>query len=288
MNTKLLMTALCCAAAGFATGASAELTYGKAFAKNFNFDGDGGSADLTALGGGIEYRAGSLTFSGEILNLDAEGEDLTIGSVGLGYLLQNGVTLGLDYTEFDIAGADAGVLSGYAQYSFGAYTLGLSAGDSSDLEDTTYSVYGAWDVSPTGTVGLDVVRLEGETLLAGYADYELQQYSLRADYLSLDGADLFSISGGYDLGNRFTVTGSLAIANQDDAELTGLTVGGEYEFAEGVSAELAVGRVNFENDHANVLSIGLNYELGRKTSKRRTLGNIVANTSGSSFGLGSF
>jgi|GEM_PF-369260 hypothetical protein len=288
MKKTLLMTALCCAATGVATSASAELTYGNAFAKNYNFDGDGGSADLTALGGGIEYRTGSYVFSGELLNLDADGADLTIGSIGMGYTLRNGVTLGLDYAEFDIEGADAGILSGYAQYSFGAYTLGLSAGDSSDLSDTTYSIYGAWDVSPTGTVGLDVIRLEGETLFAGYADYELAQYSLRADLLSSDGSDLFSISGGYDLGNNFTVIGALAYAGDSGDDITGVSLGGQYEFVPGVNAELAVGRVNFENDHANVLSLGLNYELGRKTNKRRTIGNILSDTSGAAFGIGSF
>jgi hypothetical protein len=289
MKTTLMMTLLCCAATGVATSASAELTYGKAYAKYYDFDG--GNSDLTALGGAIEARTGGLTFSANVLDLDTDLGGGTIASLGGGFELQNGVTLGLDYTDISIDNDpdNVGILSAYAQYTFGVYTLGLSAGNSSDLSDTLYSVYGAWDVSPTGTVGVDVLRVEGETLVAAYADYDLEQYSLRADLVRDDGTSYFAVSGGYDLGNRFTVIGSLGVVDGDAGDLTGVSVGAQYELAAGVDAELSVGRLDVDGvGNANVLSVGLNYEMGRKTSKRRTLGDIAISTMASAAGLGSF
>lgn len=285
MKKVIMMGVLCCAA----TTASAELTYGKAFANFHSFDSDGGDADLRSLGGGFEYTSNSFMFSGEVLNLGSDGDDVTLASVGLGYKLQNGVTLGADYTDISIAEDSTGILSGYAQYSFGAYTLGLSAGDSSDLSDTAYSIYGAWDVSDTGVVGVDFVRLEGETLIAGYADYELAQYDLRADLVSSDGLDLISFSGGYDLGNRITLIGSLSHLSEEGDDITGLILGGQYELVQGVNAQATLGRIDFGDESStNVISLGVNYELGRKTGKRRTIGNILGTTSTAVFGIGSF
>lgn len=291
MRQTFLTAVLCCAATGAATTASAELTYGKAFAKNYTFDGDGGSTDLTVFGGAIEGRTNGLTYSASVLDLDTQGGDGTIASLGAGYELQNGVTLGLDYTDISIDNdpESVGILSGYAQYTFGVYTLGLSAGDSSDLGDTLYSVYGAWDVTPTGTVGVDVLRAEGETVVAAYADYDLDQYSLRADLIRDRGTNYLAVSGGYDLGNRFSVIGSLGVVDGDAGDLTGVSVGAQYELAAGVDAELSLGRIDVDGaGNANVLSVGLAYEMGRKTSKRRTLGDIVVSTSAAAGGLGSF
>jgi len=258
--------------------------------KNFNFDGDGGNADPTAFGGAVEFRTNGLTFSANLLNLDADGEDAMLGSIGAGFEMTNGVTLGVDYTHISIAdGDDTGIISGYAQYTFGAYTLGLSAGDSSDLGDTLYSVYGAWDVSPTGTVGVDILRVEGETLVAAYADYDLEQYSLRADFVTEDGTHFFAVSGNYDLGNQISLIGSLGLAGGDDEDLTAVSIGAQYELVAGLNAELSVGRIDVADfGNSNVLSIGMNYEMGRKTAKRRTLAEIVNTTTGAAAGLGSF
>ncbi|KIN74856.1 2-isopropylmalate synthase [Sulfitobacter guttiformis] len=285
MKNLMITTALCCAA----TGAAAELTYGSAFVNHHNFENDGGNIDLTTLGGAAEFRLNQLTFSGEFNRIDGEGEALDFGSVGVGYALPNGVTLGADYTRFDFGGDSADILSGYALYSFSAYTLGLSAGDSSDLSDTTYSVFGAWDVSPEGTVGADLIRLEGENIVAAYADYDLANYNLQADAIVTGEAELFAVSGAYDLGNNFSVTGSLSSLDVDGDGLTAFSVGGAYEFVPGAKAELAVGRLNVDGGaNVNRLSLGVNYEFGRKTSKRRTLSNVVGTLANGTLGLTDF
>lgn len=285
MKNLLITTALCFAA----TSASAELTYGSAFAKVHNFDGNGGSNDLATYNGAIEYRYDNLIFSGEVGKIDSDGGDFDFADFGLGYTLQNGVTIGLDYSGFDLEGEDADIVSAYAMYSFGAYTLGLSAGDSSDLEDTAYSIFGAWDVSSDGTVGADIIRLDGETLIAAYATYDLDRYSLDADVFSSDGLDVFALSGGYDLGNNFAVIGSLSIADLDGDDLKALSVGAQYEFAPGANVELAVGRIDVDGgDNVDRLSLGVNYEFGKRTSKRRALGGILVDASASSLGLTDF
>ena len=287
MKNLLITTALCLAA----TGASAELTYGSAFAKFHNFDGDGGSADLRAFGGGIEYRANNLTFSGDIGRIDAGSSNtgFDFGSLGVAYMLQNGVTLGLDYSAFSVDGDDTDILSAYAMYSFGDYTIGLSAGDSSDLSDTAYSVFGAWDVAPTGTVGLDLIRVEGETAVAAYADYALERYSLNADAVKFDTLRVFSVSGAYDLGNSISVIGALATADEDGDGLTAVSLGAQYEFVPGANVEVAVGRINVDGgDKVDRLSLGLNYEFGKRTSKRRTLSTILGGATGSALGLTDF
>jgi hypothetical protein len=285
MKNLLITTALCCAA----TGAAAELTYGSAFANHHNFENDNGNVDLTTLGGAAEFRLNEFTISGEINRIDGGGDELDFGSVGVGYALGNGVTLGADYSRLSLAGVNADVLSGYAYYTFGTYTLGLSAGDSSDLSDTTYSLFGAWDVSPDGTVGADIIRVEGETLLAAYATYDLGIYSLQADAILQDQVDLFAISGSYDLGNNFSVIGSLSSVDLDGDGLTAYSIGGAYEFLPGAKVELAVARLDADvGDNVDRLTLGVNYEFGKRTSKRRTLSNVLGTAVNGTLGLTDF
>lgn len=285
MKNLLITTALCLAA----TGASAELTYGSAFAKSHNFDGGGEDLDLTTFGGAIEYRFNNLTFSGEAGRVDVDADDLDFLDLGFGYTLQNGVTLGLEYSDFTVEDTDASIVSVYAMYTFGAYTLGLSAGDSSDLDDTAYSVFGAWDVSDSGTVGVDILRLDGETAVSAYATYDLDRYSLDADVFSTEGLDILTLAGGYDLGNNFSVIGSFALADLDGDNLTAFSIGGQYEFAPGANVELAVGRVDADGgDNIDRLTLGVNYEFGKRTSKRRALGGILVEATTSALGLTDF
>ena len=284
MKKLLLTTAICFAA----TSAAAEITYGMAFAKFHSLDDDGGDENLRTFGGGIEYRTNSFTFSGEIGRIDAGGDDLDLASVGFGYKLQNGVTFGLDHAEFDVGDADAGVTSLYASYGFSDYTLGLSIGESSDIDDTVYGVFGAWDVTPTGTVGLDYVSVDGESLTAAYVDYDLDRYNVQADVLLFDGVDVYSVAGSYDLGNRFSVIGSLSAFDFDGLDANAITVGVQYEIAEGANAELALGRISADEGDVDLMTFGLSYEMGRRTNKRRTIGNILTSATGSIAGLTDF
>lgn len=288
MKHFLMTTALCL----IATNAAAELTYGSAFAKFHNFDSDGGEADLRTFGAGIEYRANSFTFSGDIGRIDAGGDgegSLDFGSIGVGYTLQNDVTLGLDYSAFGVDDDDTNIISAYAMYSFGAYTVGLSAGDSSDLDDTAYTLFGAWDVSEHGTVGVDVLRLDGETGISAYADYDLERYSVKADAFKLDTLRVFAVSGAYEVANNISAIGSLAAADEDGDGVTAFSVGAQYEFTPGANVEFALGRINVDGgDNINRMTVGLNYEFGKRTSKRRTLSTILVGATSNTFGLTDF
>lgn len=285
MKKLLLITCLSVTA----TSAAAELTYGTAFAKYHDLDGDGGDLSLRTFGVGAEFRTNAFTFSGEYGRIDTSGLDLDIWSLGVGYTLQNGVTFGLDHSEFAISDEDIGVTSIYALYGFGAYTLGLSIGDSSDVDDTVYSVFGAWDVTDTGTVGLDYVRVDGEGLTSLYADYDLDRYIVEADLVTLDGLDIYSVAGSYDLGRNFSVIGSLAAFDLGEVDANAFTIGVQYEIAEGAAAEFALGRIDVDDaGDIDLVTFGLSYETGRRTSKRRTLGNIINSATGTIAGLTDF
>ncbi|UOA25743.1 2-isopropylmalate synthase [Pseudosulfitobacter sp. DSM 107133] len=286
-RTAIIATAICATASVAAAG---ELTYGNAFIKQHRLDADGaGAADLTVLGVGIEYTANAWTFSGEAAHFDLEGTDLDYGSLAAEYRLNNGVSLGLDYSSLDLAGSDTSLTSVFAYYDMGTYALGAAIGESSDLNDTVYTLFGSWDVAPTGTVGLDIIRIEGETLFAGFADYDMDIYNVQADVISTDGLDLVSVAGGYSFGNGFSAIGSVSYFDLAGTDGTSVTVGGQYEFVEGANVELALGRINIDGaPNIDQVSFGVNYELGRRTSSRRTLGNVISSATGSVAGLTSF
>jgi len=286
-RTAIIATAICATASVAAAG---ELTYGNAFIKQHRLDADGaGNADLTVLGVGIEYTANAWTFSGEAAHFDLEGTDLDYGSLAAEYRLMNGVSLGLDYTSLDLTGSDISLTSVFAYYDMGTYALGAAIGDSSDLNDTVYSLFGSVDVSPTGTVGLDIIRIDSETLYAGFADYDMDSYSVQADVLTIDGLDLVAVAGSYSFGNGFSAIGSLSYFDLAGTDGTSVTLGGQYEFVEGANVEVALGRINIEGaPNVDQLTFGVNYEMGRRTSSRRTLGNVITGATGSLAGLTSF
>ncbi len=272
-----------------ASAAAAELTYGNLFAKHHNLDVDGvGSTDLTVFGGGIEYVAGAFTFSGELARFNLLGGDLDYASIAAEYRLNNGVSLGADYTSFDLLGTDVDLKSVFAYYDMGEYSLGLAIGDSSDLNDTVYTVFGSWDVSPTGTVGADITRIDDETLVSAFANYDLNAYNVQADLITTDGLDLVSVGGGYSFGNGFAAIGSLSYFDLAGLDGTSITVGGQYEYAEGANVELSAGRISTDAGDVDHVSFGLNYELGGRTSGRRTLGNVIGSATGSFANLTNF
>lgn len=285
MKKLLITTALCWAA----TGAAAELTYGSAFLNYHNLDGDGGDIDLTTFRGELEFRFDAFTFTGEAGSIDLDDGDFRYYTLGGGYQLQNGVTLGLDHVRIDLDTDDLDVTSAYALYEFGAYTLGLSAGDSSDLSDTVYSVFGAWDVSEDGVVGIDVLRVEDENLVSAYVDYDLAQYSVEADLTLFDGVDVFSIEGAYKFGNGFSVLGGLSTADFDGTAINTIEIGAAYEFVPGANVEFALARTDIDDlGDFDRVTVGVNYDFGKRTSKRRTLGNILANSASSVIGINDF
>lgn len=274
-----------------ATGASAEVNYANAFAKYHDLDAGGASADLTVFGGAIELGAGDWTLSGEVAAFDLEGDNLSTLSLGVEYGFANGFSLGIDHARLDVDGlvSDIDLTSVYGYYDFGSYTLGLSVGDGSDLTDPVLSVFGSWDVTPTGRVGFDLMEIEDETLFSGYADYAGDRYSLGASLISTEGLDVFAVSGAYEVGSGFSVIGSLGTIDLLGTDLTSVSIGGSYEFAPGASAELSIGRLSASGaGDIDVVTFGLQYETGRKTTSRRSLTNIINQTTGNIVGLTNF
>lgn len=275
-----------------ASTASAELNYANAFAKYHDLDAGGASADLSVFGGALEFSAGDWTLSGELGVFDLEGTpSLNTLSLGGEYAFTNGLSLGLDHARVSVDGLalDLDITSVYGYYKFGDYALGLSIGDGSELTDPVVSIFGSWDVTPTGRVGFDIMKIENETLVAGYADYEAEKFSVGATLLSTEGFDVFAVSGSYEVYNNLSVIGSLGRVDLLGQDLNSVSLGLEYEFTPGASAELSLGRLSAGGGNdIDVVSFGLQYELGRRTTSRRSLTNIINQATGNIVGLSSF
>jgi hypothetical protein len=201
----------------------------------------------------------------------ADALDLTVSGGGIEYTANAWTFLG------ELAHCD-----------MGACTLGAAIGHFSELNNTVYTLCGSWDVSPVGTVGMDIIRIEGETFFAAFADYNLDTYQVQADLLSTDGLDLAAVAGGYSFGNGFSAIGSLSYFDLAGLDGTSVTIGGQYEFTEGANVELSVGRISTDFVDIDHVSFGLNYELGGRTSGRRTLGNVISGATGSFANLTNF
>jgi hypothetical protein len=254
-----------------ANAAAAEITYVNAFAKYHSVDVDSvGTEDLKTFGSAIEVRSNAWTFSGELGRFSGELADLDFTTLGAGYLMPNGVTLGLDYARFELAGFDADVTSGYAMYDIGTFILGVSVGDLCDPNDPVYSVFGAWDVMQTSRVGFDFIRIEEENLFAGDVDYDLSHYNVQVNLISIDGFDLISLSGGYDLGYGFEVIGYASKFDLACLDGNSLTLGAPYNLAPGTSAEVALGRINVDGTYdIYLMTFGLQY-VGRLPTSSAT------------------
>lgn len=282
---KKLMVAL--AALGLtATTASAEVTYGNAFVKAHNLDAGIGSADLTTLGGGLEYVTGSWAFSGDLSFYDVDSlTDITLGSLGAEYRMSSGFAVGADTVRLDIDGlGDLSVHSLYAYYRTGDFAIGASVGDSSDLTETTYSVFGSYDISDTSRVGADVIRLEGETLAAIYGDYETDRFGLRGDFVKIEDLTAFAVAGSYKFTDKFAATASLGELDLGGADITALSVGVDYMIRDDLALSGSVGRLSSGGDDVDVISVGLKYEMGRRTSARRSLSGVFKHVTGTVLG----
>ncbi|WP_299042072.1 2-isopropylmalate synthase [uncultured Tateyamaria sp.] len=272
-----------------ASAAAAEVSYANAFATFHNLDNGNADVDVEAYGGSIEFLAGNFTFSGEAGRLDVEDLSLDTLSLGGSYAFQNGVSVGLDYSEFDVEDfGDSDIVSLFTFYSFSEFALGLSVGEASDLGDTVYSVFGTWDVTENGRVGIDLVEIESETLVSLYADYDTNRYGLSADFLSVNDLDILAVSGEYQVFDKAYVTGGLAHVSLGD-DLDSISIGAKYEFVPGASAEIAYSRLNADGaDDIDVVTFGLQYEIGAKTSPRRTVTNIINHATGNIANLTNF
>jgi hypothetical protein len=273
-----------------ATGAHAELNYVNVFAKHQKLDDGGLNPDLTVFGGAFEYGAGAWTLSGDIGTFDILGATQTNLSFGAEYKFETGFGLGIDHVKLDGGGlvSDLAVTSLYGYYDFGTYALGASIGDSSDLTDPLVTIFGAWDVTPTGRIGVEIMELDGEAHYASYADYTVGNYDLGATFMRNDSFGVLAVNGAYTFGSGISAFGMLGGYVVGAQELTTASIGLGYEFSPGAKAEVSLGRITDGRNHIDSVGFGLQYETGRKTTPRRSLSNILNQANGTFFGINNF
>jgi hypothetical protein len=281
-----ISAALC----AFAGAATAELTYANAFAGYNLLDSDVfDEAEIKTFGGAMEVEALDWVFSAQYERFHVSGGNRNFGSLGAGYQLRNDVTLGIDYADFEAVGLSASVTSGYALYDAPYHMLGASIGTSSDLDDPVYSLFGSVVVSRGGSVGMDVVWVDDDTLYAAFADYDLERYKIKADLLASDEADLLSVTGVYDLGGGFSATGSLSTFDSSIGDGKAYSIGARYALSPDAHASMALGRIEYDGAaKIDRISAGLEYEIGGKTSGRRSLATILSDTTRVLYGLENF
>lgn len=273
-----------------ASAASAELTFANAFAQYHHLSSDGSDdAEIKTFGGALEYEALDWVFSTQLERFHASNASLRFTGFGAGYQLRNDVTLGLDHADFEAVGFGADVTSAYALYAAPYHMLGASIGAASELDDPVYSLFGSVVVSQGGTVGMDVVWLDNDTLYSAFADYDLERYEIKADLLASDTADLLSVTGVYELGGGFSATGSLSTFDSDLGDGKAYSIGGRYALSPDAYASVALGRIEYDGEPSiNRISAGVEYEFGDKTSGRRSLSTILGDTTRDIFGLGNY
>lgn len=286
---KFLMTAA--VAALGATTATAEVTYGTAFARFHDLDAGGGAdADVQTFGGTIEFVTGGFTFSGLAARVDLDGGDLDVIDLGAGYRFTPLIEGGLEYTNIDVTGlADTDIVSVYGIYHVGDAAVGLAISDYDDLDDTGVSLFASLDVGDAGRVGIDIIQIDGEELYSVFADYDTQSYELRADFLSTDGLDALALRGAYDITDRFAVTGAVSTFDLAGLDGNAISIGVEYEVLDGFDVDLALGRIDADNAPTiDQVTFGLRFETGDRTSKRRSLARVITDATSNVIGLTDF
>lgn len=173
---------------------------------------------------------------------------------------------------------------GVANYA-GGFEFGLISGISVELDlashdwrgisgrSNTVTLHSIYELWPETSIGLYVAQermegdkakmygFEGATSLGGVS---VDGHLGRWEAGSLSGST-FGLDASFALGQAFAVTGGLA-ALGGDADLTTISLGGEYRFGVGPVVFAGVGHETEGSGSDTFLSIGARVELGRGTT----------------------
>ncbi len=278
-----------------ATGAQAELTYGNAFVNYHAVNSDAFDDDATVLGGAAEFTFGGWQFGGEITNVEFEGIDLFGLTFVASYRTPSGFTVGADFTTADFDGTDTGASNLFVMYDPGAFAIGAAFGEAEDIDDTSYTLFGSYDITHTTRLGVDFIDFGGNSIfgddrvVAVYADIRTDRFEVKLDVAKADDNTIYAASGQYMLNDKWAITGSLARLDGLGFDGDAASIGGKYYFTPDVSAKLGIGYLDTGGgDDGTLITLGLQYETGQRTAKRRTTGNIVTSILSGVAGLNDF
>ena len=248
---------------GIATAQNVEfLSYGAGYT---NISSGGNNFDILSLGGAIDYTNNGFIINGNIgfADFDGEGELTTLGLRG-GYFVTPDAVIyaGIDYLDAD--GASLEFYNIGAEYSFGQTTVGLNfeKADVSGAEVVT-TLYGSYQVSEEFELGLGIIDDTFDTGFVIAADYDLGDTELFASYQTIDGFDVFGVSGNYDLGNGFRLGGNFT---DFDGEINSYGVSAGYEVAENMWIDLTAGQIDVTGSGTvDVIGFAFSFETGRET-----------------------
>ncbi|WP_299860776.1 hypothetical protein [uncultured Roseobacter sp.] len=103
-------------------------------------------------------------------------------------------------------------------------------------------------------------------------------FSVKFDFVDDDNDTFAELSGSYDIGPRFAIIGGLSNTNVKNGDgTTQRFIGGRYDVAEGVSAEIAYHDIDaFNRFDGDAISVGVTYEIGRRKGGMQSVGKTLS------------
>ncbi len=176
-------------------------------------------------------------------------------------------------------------VSGYeifAQYRTptGGAAIVYSVPDSDQDDTDVTSFLAEAEVTAGLTFGaiIDDIATFDENVYNLSVDYTQGPIAVRGYYSGVTGEDLaiYGARGSYDFGNNFSAIANLAGLEDFIAdEGSFVTIGAAYEFTPGFSVDASFGRADLGGDDADVIQIGLNYEIGAPTRLDTKMTNAI-------------
>ena len=260
-----------------------ELTYGSVALDYNNISPESSGADdfsSFALLGDAEFMVNQILF-GAALGTDrfeSGGNELTVSNfdafAGFAITPDALVGAGILYTRVDNESNDEDFtgFEVFGQYETAGFGVGVNYAqpdqDIDDLDLTSFFAEG--EVAPGFVLGAVFQQFSeiDETSYFLSAEYDDGPIFARGYYTGFTDTDfdLFGVRGAYGLGNGFSVTGGIESGSGDDfdEDYTAYSVGGEYEFAPGVSASARYTKIDVDGDGADGFGISLDYEIGNQ------------------------
>lgn len=217
-----------------------------------------GAMAFEVTGGEAELSYSFLTEDSDLHRTDLGG------SVEFGFTPQIGAQLDLGFADFGATG----------------------------LKTTTVAVHGIYHASEVTSVGLFLGRdrakvggsSDGQTFLGVEVGYEGPAFGLEAYYAAVDGGDgsVAGVSGTHDFNEVFSVGVAIDRLDVGDADLTALTLRGDYAvtptaglFAEVGNASVGLGATDEDSAFVGLgAKITFGAERGATFGRRSLLGNI--------------
>ncbi len=266
-----------------------ELTFGSFSLDYTKAAPEGGGSDLTSLDlqGEGEFTMNQFVFGAGLSNDKFEfdgGPEFTVRRLNAyaGYAITPEALVGAGFTNVNIADPVDDDFNGFdvfGQYQTGAFGVAVNYNrpdqDFDDVEITTF--FAEAEVAPGVTLGgiLESFSEVDENAYFLSAEYDAGQIFARAYYTSAEDADfaIYGARGEYRFDDAIAFTAGLETVSGDDfgPDYTSVSVGGSYEFAPGVAASARYSKIDTDGEDADVLALGLTYEMGERQRLDRNM-----------------